>query len=469
MKVRMVPCLLLVFGFSVATAAAQDSQLRPYRNSNSSNYSSPAIITATDEEPMMIYIHKKDPPTLPNTNTSSKDEPQRKNTLPETAAAATTCGDGGCSSCSSCSSFCGCKSCPYPPGRVWFGADFLLWWTRGDHLPPLVTTSPPGTPETMAGVLGQPGTSVLFGDQSVNGGVRPGLRLTAGGWFNDAHTTGIEANFIYLGTEVTHFSAASDGIPILARPFVFEDPTDPRFGQNGSLKIAFPGLVRGNIDINASSSFLTTDVYIRQALCCGCCCRLDGLIGYRYARLRDTLEISETEIATNPASAAFGIPFLINEGFETRNEFNGGEIGLIGEYMCNCWIFRGWAKIAFGTTQREVDIHGTTQVGNNPPQNGGFLALPSNIGSFDSSVFSVLPEVGVELGYAITPRFRVFTGFTFLYWSGVARPGEQVDLHVNASQPPLGTGLVGQPLPAFSFHSSDFWAMGLNLGVELRF
>ena len=363
----------------------------------------------------------------------------------------------------------GCKSCPYPPGRVWIGADFLLWWTRGQHLPPLVTTSPPGTPETEAGVIGADSTTVLFGDQTVNGGVRPGFRLTAGGWFNEAHTTGIEANFIYLGTEVTHFSAQSDGIPILARPFVFEDPTDPRFGQPGSLKIAFPGLVKGNVDINASSSFLTTDVYIRQALCCGCCCRLDALIGYRYARLRDTLEISELEIGNDPTSAAFGIPFLINEGFETRNEFNGGEIGLIGEIQRNCWILRGWAKIAFGSTEREVDIHGNTSINSFPTQNGGFLALPSNIGTFDSDKFSVLPEIGLELGYAITPRLRVFTGYTFLYWTGVARPGNQVDLRINASQPPLGAGLVGQPLPAFQFHGSDFWAQGVNFGVELRF
>jgi hypothetical protein len=307
----------------------------------------------------------------------------------------------------------------------------------------------------------------LFGDQDVNGGVRPGIWVTLGGWFNEGHTTGVEANFIYLGTEVTHFSAASDGIPILARPFIFEDPTDPRFGQNGSLKIAFPGLVRGNFEANASSSFTTTDVYLRQALCCGCCCRLDGLIGYRYARLRDTLEIAELEIG-GPASAAPGLPFLINEGFDTRNEFNGGEIGLIGEYMCNCWIFRGIVKCAFGNTAREVDIHGTTQVAG-LTENGGFLALPSNIGSHDDNVFSVIPEIDLRIGYAITPGFRVFLGYSFLLWTGVARPGEQVDLRVNTSQPPLGPALVGQPLPAFSFRSSDFWAQGVNFGVEFRF
>jgi hypothetical protein len=369
--------------------------------------------------------------------------------------------------------------CPYPPGRVWVGADFLLWWTKGVPLPPLLTTSPPGTPEPVAGVLGQPGTSILFGDHEVNSHVRPGIRATLGGWFNQDHTTGIEANFFYLGTETSHFNASSDGIPILARPFVFENPADPRFGQNGSEKIAFPGLVKGDFHANVSSSLTGTDVYLRQALCCGCCCRLDFLAGYRYLRLREGLEISETETSTNPASPAFGIPFVINEGFNTRNEFNGGELGLIGEFQRNCWIVRGYAKVALGSTERTVDIHGTTQLNDLSPQTGGLLAQPSNIGNYHSSVFSVVPEVGFNLGYAITPRLRAFTGYTFMYWTRVARPGEQIDLHVNTSQfpqfglaPPsnLGNGaLVGQPLPAFSFHSSDFWAQGINFGLEFRF
>ena len=33
-----------------------------------------------------------------------------------------------------------------PPGRVWAEAEFLLWWQRGFAVPPLVTTSPAGTP-----------------------------------------------------------------------------------------------------------------------------------------------------------------------------------------------------------------------------------------------------------------------------------------------------------------------------------
>ena len=39
-------------------------------------------------------------------------------------------------------------------GDYWVSFEFLLWWRRGDDMPPLVTTSPVGTPVGSAGVLG---------------------------------------------------------------------------------------------------------------------------------------------------------------------------------------------------------------------------------------------------------------------------------------------------------------------------
>src|SRR5215475_15781876 len=38
----------------------------------------------------------------------------------------------------------------------WAEADVLAWSVKGDHLPPLVTASPDGTPLFQAGLLGAP-------------------------------------------------------------------------------------------------------------------------------------------------------------------------------------------------------------------------------------------------------------------------------------------------------------------------
>src|SRR5229473_881549 len=109
---------------------------------------------------------------------------------------------------------------PADPGQFWVGMDYLAWSVKGDRLPPLVTTSPAGTPLAQAGVLGPPGTTVLFGDSSVNGGWRSGGQLRAGYWFDPKHKTGIEANFFGLERASSGFNANSAGTPILARPFL---------------------------------------------------------------------------------------------------------------------------------------------------------------------------------------------------------------------------------------------------------
>jgi hypothetical protein len=77
-----------------------------------------------------------------------------------------------------------------------------------------------------------------------------------------------------------------------------------------------------------------------------------------------------------------------------------------------------------------------------------------------------VPEVGLTVGYQCTDHWRVFGGYNFLYWSSVARAGEQIDPRVNA----FSTLIPGSPrVPAFPFHSEDFWAQGLTLGVEYRY
>ena len=96
---------------------------------------------------------------------------------------------------------------PADPGQFWVGMEYLAWSVTGDKLPPLVTTSPAGTPLPQAGVLGAAGTTVLFGNSSVNDGWRSGGGLTAGYWFDPQHRTGIEASF--YGLECTNLDRIS--------------------------------------------------------------------------------------------------------------------------------------------------------------------------------------------------------------------------------------------------------------------
>ena len=68
--------------------------------------------------------------------------------------------------------------------------DYLYWWTRGVQLPPLVTTSPMGVEMQDAGVIGEPGTQVLFGDELTSSGPRSGMCWSAGVQLDDMAMVG---------------------------------------------------------------------------------------------------------------------------------------------------------------------------------------------------------------------------------------------------------------------------------------
>ena len=87
-------------------------------------------------------------------------------------------------------------------------------------------------------------------------------------------------------------------------------------------------------------------------------------------------------------------------------------------------------------------------------------------------MFAVAPEVGVNLGFALSNSCRVFAGYSFTYLSSVARPAEQVDRSVNLglipTSPSFGTS-NNPAAPRAVFQSTDFWAHGINLGAAFRF
>src|SRR5262245_31922928 len=107
---------------------------------------------------------------------------------------------------------------PQAGGSFWAEAEYLYWQIKGDKLPALVTTGP-DTLLATAGVLGAPGTSVLFGQSTVNQDWRSGVRVRAGYWFDPGKTMGIEAHFFGLENASTDFFASSSTTPVLARPF----------------------------------------------------------------------------------------------------------------------------------------------------------------------------------------------------------------------------------------------------------
>ncbi len=353
-------------------------------------------------------------------------------------------------------------------GRLWFREEYLVWWPQGSFMPPAATTSPQGTPQAQAGVLGQD-TSVLFGNSDINNNARSGGRFAVGTWLGCERRWGVEGIYTMLGKETDEFVLASDGDPILARPFF-----NIEGGQQGNdaALLAYPGIVRGGTTLWATSRFQGIELLFRRGMFTQGDNQISLLFGYRYNRLDDGLRMQDALVSTDALSGfAAGTTLTSFDQFDAQNKFSGAELGVIGQMQHERWSLEASMKLAFGSTNARVTIDGsttTTVVGQAPVVTaGGLLAQSTNIGVYRQNDFTMVPEMGVTLGYDLTCRLRLTAGYSFIYWSRVARSADQIDMNLNLSQ--QAGNLVGAPRPAFQWNMSDLWVQGLNFGVNYRF
>src|SRR6185437_2298682 len=301
-------------------------------------------------------------------------------------------------------------------------AEYLLWFIRGQPLPALLTSG--SVNDNPPGALGQPGTTVLYGNNTSNYNPLSGLRVRGGWWFSDSHCLGIDVGGFFLGEGVNRFSAASNGAEDIEA-------------------VATPNGLSGAFSSVNTSQLWGGQANLRSNLCCGCNWFIDGLAGFRYLGLHDSLRAQENlaVISSQNPNLPVGSTFVVTDRFSTQNNFYGGQIGGIGEYRIGRWSVDLRTTVAFGVTQQSVDISGTTltQAPGLAPQlsQGGLLAQSSNIGHHTHDQFSVVPEIGINLGYQFTHHIRGFVRYNFLYWSSVARADNQVDQVVNPNLLPL--------------------------------
>jgi hypothetical protein len=364
-----------------------------------------------------------------------------------------------------------------PASRFWGGVELLIWKIKDGNIPPLITASPPPT----GSFLGEPGTVTLLGD-NVDYQTRWGGRFTIGYWLDCEHCNGIELSYLFLNNDDRNFTAGGNGGPgtaVIGRPFF-----DVGLGLFNQEFVSLPGVLAGTVTVSSGSELRGLEGNWIHNLCCHKACGCDGgfradlIAGVRYLELKEDLTITEnlTALAGAPAPIIPGTTFVVSDQFETRNRFLGGQIGARAEWWRGRWSLGVTGKVALGNTHQEVRVLGTTtftEPGGVPiTQPGGLLAQATNSGTHTHDAFSVVPELGFNVGYQVTDHLRAYVGYTFLYWTNVVRPGDQIDLGLNTSQLPTINGpgvLVGEPRPAPLLRDSNFWAQGLNLGLEFRF
>jgi len=359
------------------------------------------------------------------------------------------------------------------PPRFWARAEFILWWIKSSNLPPLVTTGP--FSDLRPGALDSLDTKLLFGQNGMDFQDRTGGRFTAGWWLDDDQVWSVQAGYFFLRGRAIGHAFSSPGEPVLATPF-----TNALTNIPDSSLITFPGILSGQVVIDAPSFLQGAEANLNAKLWENEWLQWDASLGFRYLDLTESLNINAVSLVQlAPQYVGFGIPFdgntiTVNDTFETRNHFYGGQLGSRIEMNRGRWTLDLQGKVALGVTHSIANVHGSTGIDTAPAiaQNAGLFAVASNSGRFTSNSFAVVPEVGFNLKFQLTERLQLFGGYSFLYWSRVARPGDQIDTTVNPNFVPTSAtfGAVGGPnRPGFSFRHTDFFAHGANFGLEFRY
>ncbi|MBY0527690.1 MAG: BBP7 family outer membrane beta-barrel protein [Gemmataceae bacterium] len=324
-----------------------------------------------------------------------------------------------------------------PPGDFWLRGEYYLWHLKSERLPPLVTSG---------------GATLFGGEQELNS--FSGARFTGGVWFDNCYTIGFEGSYFFLAEQTIKYDAVSSSSPALARPFV-----DALTGTSAAAIVASPGVASGFVSVRAPTEFQGAEANLIWNAHRSRSFSFDLIAGFRYLALQEELAVGTSSTALTGANT------VTVDQFETANHFYGGQIGFRAEYRWHKLVFDFTEKLALGADTADVHILGSTTVstpgGIVTRTAAGLLAQPSNIGQHHADTFAVVNEAGFQVGWQFCDYVQTFVGYQVLYINRVTRPENTVDLGVNLSQTTAR--------PAFTPQHTDFWAHGINAGLEIRY
>lgn len=345
----------------------------------------------------------------------------------------------------------------------WIRGEYLNWDMSGADIPALVSTSTAGVLREDAGLLGNASTTVLLGDRPLTDGEQSGGRGTLGFWIDDCHQLGLEYTFTGLGKLSESFAATTDQFPILARPFFNVDS-----GVEDARLLGFPGELSGQIQVDYSTEYQAHDLILLHPLTENQRTHIFLVGGYRSADLDDELSIRDSSLSLSGVTS--GTMIATSERFQSTNEFQGFEIGLLTKTQLSCrWRLDVDAKVAFGETDHVTRTFAqsvtTNSAGQSASANNGLLIQQSNLGTFAFDSESVMHDFSVTLRRHLRWGVSCSLGYSIHRWTNVARAGGQVDRFINPTQIPPGT-LSGDARPSRRDATDDFIAQGITAGFE---
>jgi hypothetical protein len=290
--------------------------------------------------------------------------------------------------------------------------------------------------------------SVVLGVDDIYYDNQHGIRIRSG--FRFCEKAWIETNGFALSEESVSLlvGSAGDGSPALVRPL-----TDTATGVPLLVPVSIPGALTGAVSLRANTRMNGLETNLACCLFSKDHCALNFLIGMRHLYLEEELTILQTSSATTGSSFTFEARDL----FESSNRFYGAQIGVAGGAQCGPVYFGATSKIATGLCLSDVNTQGNVRV-TTPGLVTEFPGLlSSRPGQLASDQIVFIPETGVELGVQCCKCMNLMIGYNFLYWSKVARPGDNL------------TNVINSTIRNGELNESSFWIHGLTATIGFRF
>ncbi len=347
--------------------------------------------------------------------------------------------------------------------------DFLFRWFKPVCASvPIVSIGDSGAP--IPGALGQPGTQFVVGGSPPHKfefPMTPGLQLTVG-WDRSDGAVGWKARGFIMeqAANSQRFAADANGFPNTYLPYQAPD------NSYQALPFTIPGLVTGGSVAVGSSKIWGIDSDITVPFAIGrdnSVCYGAFLIGGRYLDLTDRVRVTNAlHLVGDPSAFAIGA-----DQFSTHNKFAGPQIGATLGLQRGIWSIEYTTKLAAGLTHQIRNIEGspllTYSVLSPLLVPGPLLALPSNIGRESAHRVTLVPEIAIKSQLVLNSFCSVSMGYSLLYWNKVLCPGDQMSPLVNAGQVPFQAPVVGALDPKPAFMHTDYFAHGLDFGVQFRY
>ncbi|MCS6866580.1 MAG: BBP7 family outer membrane beta-barrel protein [Gemmataceae bacterium] len=358
---------------------------------------------------------------------------------------------------------------PIVHAEHWLRGDWLLWAFRDAPVPPLIVTGDPNLPNP--GIPGGGNIIPLVGPTS-DYGMLNGARLTLGRWFDPDGELGLEITGLIFGREGTAtFFQGSPNRP-LSVPILSDT------GTPGVYDFAFPNTFDGSLGVRTAIQLLSAEGMFLHRWYGDGCRSFDGMIGYRYLWLNESLELLGRSVSVGGVSTFLGqslpggVTLLTTDRFRAKSEFHGLQLGGRWESRHDILTLTAFGKGGLGINLHTLRVEGNTVAtgfGVTRTQVGGIRALPSNFGRDTNTDFSLIAETGIELGIQATKSLSLRVGYNLLFWSDVLRPGTVISDVTTLSQVPIDPSFAAHRIPnarpVTVFRASDFLAHGLVLGM----